>query len=103
MNSSLPTKTVSFSQTKHLQWSFPMMLLTFCFVWFNHSACRNNGLRQRMFRENFGPAARYRQAVLAIRLGENIRKRLGSISDGSILSKAIALIRAMALCISLLY
>jgi hypothetical protein len=55
MNSSLPTKTVSFSQTKHLAVApFPMMLFK-GFVWFKSfgSACRNDGLRQGMFRENF--------------------------------------------------
>jgi hypothetical protein len=75
---------------------FPMMQ-TFCFVWFKSfgSAC-NDGLRQGMFREF--QFRQYRLAVLGgwFRLGENIRNVWGSISDGSGLSKAIALTRAMA-------
>jgi hypothetical protein len=76
MNSSLPTKTVSFSQTKHLAVApFPMMLLkASALCGSNPSApCRNDGLRQGMFREF--QFRQYRLAVLGgwFRLGENIR------------------------------
>jgi hypothetical protein len=68
-------KTVSFSQTKHLAVApFPMMLLKPSAVWFKSfgSACLDNGLRQRMFREF--QFRQYRLAVLGswFRLAENI-------------------------------
>jgi hypothetical protein len=63
-------------------------------VWFKSfgSACRNDGLRQGCS-EKF-QFRQYRLAVLGgwFRLGENIRNVWVSISDGSGLSKAIALI-----------